>query len=106
MMLSLNDIKKIKKLGFKEDFFLIKKNGWFKLKNKNGKCVFLKNGRCIIYGYRPLGCRLYPLIYDEAKGLIIDVLCPYNKEFKASKTEVEALIKLIKKLKKERNKKF
>ncbi len=102
MLLSINDVEKIKSLGFKEDYFLIKRNGWLKLKNKHGKCIFLKNGKCIIYNFRPLGCRLYPLIYDESKGLTIDKLCPFNKEFKASKTDRKVLIKFIRILKKER----
>jgi Fe-S-cluster containining protein len=101
MLLSLHDIEKIKNLGFKE-FFLVNEDGWLKLKNKHGKCLFLKNGKCIIYAYRPLGCQLYPLIYDEDKGPIIDKLCPFNKNFKISKLDTEILIKFIETLKKER----
>lgn len=103
MLLSLIDIKKIKERGFKEESFLIKKDGWLKLRNKHGKCVFLKNGECSIYEFRPLGCKLYPLIYDENKGPVIDELCPFNKKFKASKTDVKTLIKFINTLKKERS---
>ncbi|MEM3516244.1 MAG: YkgJ family cysteine cluster protein [Candidatus Bathyarchaeia archaeon] len=103
MLLSLTDIEKIKALGFKESSFLINKNGWLKLKNKHGKCIFLKNGKCSIYEFRPLGCRLYPLIYDENKGPVIDDLCPFNKSFKYSKMDVEIIIKFIEVLKKERN---
>jgi Fe-S-cluster containining protein len=29
-------------------------------KNSDGKCVFLKNNLCSIYGIRPLICRFYP----------------------------------------------
>ncbi|MBS7655407.1 YkgJ family cysteine cluster protein [Candidatus Bathyarchaeota archaeon] len=102
MLLSLNDIEKIKKLGFKEKFFLINEGGWLKLKNKHGKCVFLKNGKCVIYEFKPLGCQLYPLIYDKNEGPIIDKLCPFNKKFKASELEMKILIKFIEALKKER----
>jgi len=28
---------------------------------KEGKCIFLKNDRCIIYSQRPLICRFYPI---------------------------------------------
>jgi Fe-S-cluster containining protein len=30
------------------------------LKTREGKCVFLKNNECTIYGQRPLICRFYP----------------------------------------------
>ncbi len=29
-------------------------------KNSGGKCLFLKENRCVIYGIRPLICRFYP----------------------------------------------
>jgi len=29
-------------------------------KNSGGKCLFLKDNRCAIYGIRPLICRFYP----------------------------------------------
>ncbi len=102
MLLSLHDVEKIKNLGFKEESFLINEDGWLKLKNKHGKCIFLKNGKCIIYAFRPLGCQLYPLIYDEDKGPIIDELCPFNEKFKVSKLDAKILINFIETLKKER----
>jgi Fe-S-cluster containining protein len=59
------DIERIKKLGYKEEDFLYIDN--FKnnyLKDKKGKCIFLKKGKktasCIIYQNRPRICRLYP----------------------------------------------
>jgi Fe-S-cluster containining protein len=38
-------------------------------KPRQGKCFFLKNNRCTIYGYRPLICRYYPfeLKFDQDK---------------------------------------
>jgi Fe-S-cluster containining protein len=29
-------------------------------KNSGGKCLFLKDNHCVIYGIRPLICRFYP----------------------------------------------
>ncbi len=29
-------------------------------KSQEGKCVFLKDNACVIYGFRPLICRFYP----------------------------------------------
>lgn len=36
-------------------------------KTAEGKCVFLKNNQCSIYGLRPLICRFYPfqLTFDS-----------------------------------------
>jgi len=30
------------------------------MKSKEGKCYFYRNGRCSIYAFRPIDCRLYP----------------------------------------------
>ncbi|MEM3755166.1 MAG: YkgJ family cysteine cluster protein, partial [Candidatus Bathyarchaeia archaeon] len=98
MILSKEDIERIKKVGYEEKSFLYRKGSIFMIKNKNGKCVFLKDFGCSIYKYRPLGCKLYPLIYDTKKGFIIDNLCPYRNEFKISKNDVKELSRLINKI--------
>ena len=38
-------------------------------KTSQGKCIFLKNAQCNIYGHRPLICRYYPfeLKFDQDK---------------------------------------
>ncbi|MBU0628197.1 MAG: YkgJ family cysteine cluster protein [Nanoarchaeota archaeon] len=58
------DIKRIKKLGYKEDDFIYTDNlNNNYLKNKDGWCIFLKKGKtaeCKIYNFRPKICRLYP----------------------------------------------
>ncbi|MEM0053046.1 MAG: YkgJ family cysteine cluster protein [Nitrososphaeria archaeon] len=80
MQLTNDDIRKIKKLGFKEDQFIkIDKYGFAKLKNRNGYCVFYDTVKkeCKIYENRPRGCILYPIIYDPIKkDVIIDSFCP------------------------------
>ena len=47
------------------------------LKNREGYCVFydLKNRKCSVYGDRPAGCRVYPVILDEEIGIILDDIC-------------------------------
>jgi Fe-S-cluster containining protein len=34
-------------------------------KKDNGECIFLKNGRCLIWNQRPLACREYSCKGDE-----------------------------------------
>ncbi len=62
--LSPADIKRIRKLGYDEDFFVQKLRGKKFMKLKDGRCVFLsikrKKATCAIYKARPETCRLYP----------------------------------------------
>ncbi|WP_290900196.1 YkgJ family cysteine cluster protein, partial [Ferroglobus sp.] len=64
MQLSKHDIRRIEKLGYKVDEFSEIKDGVRVLKNVNGKCFFLRNGKCSIYEFRPFGCKLYPIVWD------------------------------------------
>ena len=49
-------------------------------KTSDGKCVFLKDNLCTIYGIRPLICRFYPfrLDFQENKKYVFDYTneCP------------------------------
>jgi len=96
MPLSPLDIKKILKRGHKIDEFAVKtKDGW-QLKNCSGRCVFLAENRCRIYDYRPEGCRLYPLVFDENLGKpVMDKICPYNHEFDVRKEDIQKLERLL-----------
>jgi len=38
--------------------------------DKNGKCVFLKDGKCSIYKHRPLICQMYPFWFNKEFELI------------------------------------
>jgi len=99
MPLSNQDVERIKLLGFGTEFFITSKNGWFQLKNKDGRCVFNNGFMCLIYKDRPEGCRLYPIIYDKDKRYAIyDKYCPYKEKFKFSKRTVEKLFALVSKL--------
>jgi len=99
MELTRSDIERIKKLGYKLKDFTVKNGRDHYLKNHNGKCVFLRDNRCVIYSYRPEGCRLYPLIFDEDSGkAALHEFCPYRHEFKVSREDIENLHAVIKKL--------
>lgn len=65
------DIERIKKAGYKEDFF-VRYDSHIKspvLRNEKGSCVFLekKKGKyqCKIYDIRPRVCRLYPFVESD-----------------------------------------
>ena len=83
MMLTEEDIERIAKLGYSREYFVDTTGSFPRLRNVSGHCVFLdeKTGRCMIYDHRPLGCRLYPLIYDvKERRVVVDNLCPKASE--------------------------
>ncbi len=93
MPLTDQDIERITLSG-KEDFF----HGDTKqLKNFQGRCVFLTEmGDCTIYGIRPWGCRLYPLIMAlPARIPVLDEECPHHDEFRVDPDDVMDLDRLI-----------
>jgi Fe-S-cluster containining protein len=58
--------------------------GLFRLKRKNGKCVFLKNHKCKIYDRRPIECKLYPWLLNwNGKKLTLQLHpnCPDKHNF-------------------------
>jgi hypothetical protein len=78
MLLAEKDIKRLAKRGFSESFFVrINKQSYAQLKNRDGYCVFYdaEKRRCSVYVDRPSGCRVYPVILDEKKGIILDAIC-------------------------------
>lgn len=82
MLLSEKDIECLERKGFKRDFFVhFDSEGYSFLRNYNGYCIFYNAEKrlCKIYGNRPLGCRIYPVIYDEDRGILVDALCPSCK---------------------------
>jgi Fe-S-cluster containining protein len=98
MSLTCKDIKRISKLGFKPEDFIVETKGMY-LKNKLGKCVFLLEDRCKIYGSRPEGCKLYPLVYnDETKNTLLDNYCPFREYFKVKKSDIKKIKNLIKEI--------
>jgi Fe-S-cluster containining protein len=79
MPLTREDIERIERLGYRrEELVVVGDDGIPRLRNIDGHCVFLdpRSGRCKIYPWRPLGCRLYPLVYDPCCGVTVDPECP------------------------------
>jgi Fe-S-cluster containining protein len=78
MLLSNKDIERLEKMGFHpKDFAKFDKQGYVQLKNCDGYCFFYdrKNCQCSVYVNRPSGCRVYPVILDEEKGIVLDAIC-------------------------------
>jgi hypothetical protein len=78
MPLSIEDIKRLEKNGYAQNYFCdFDENGYTKLKNLDSHCTFYdtENRRCKIYRLRPSGCRIYPVIYDDLKGIVLDDIC-------------------------------
>ncbi len=91
MELLPEDIERLISLGFRLRDFACYKAGYVRLKNVNGHCVFFdeRAKSCRIYPYRPIGCRLYPLIFDDVLGVTIDEECPMA--YTIDEKEVERL---------------
>ncbi len=79
MILTTSDIERIERLGFKREDFAELVDGFFRLKNVEGRCVFFKDNRCTIYDYRPIGCSLYPIVIEAETGdVTLDRECPLS----------------------------
>ena len=79
MLLSVKDIERLESKGYDKDFFVrFDSEGYATLRNYRGHCVFYDVGkrRCRVRAHRPAGCRIYPVIYDEGRGIIVDQICP------------------------------
>ena len=103
MLLSKKDIDRLEKKGFKSKYFSRQNNeGYVVLKNRKGHCIFfdVEQKRCKIYEDRPMGCRLYPIIFDDMKGIIADTLCPANNKWTENRKthRGKKVIKLLKKI--------
>ncbi len=78
-MLSNTDIERLERLSHdRQKFVRYDRQGFARLKNRHGLCVFydIEKCRCKIYKHRPLGCRIYPVIFSEQEGIVVDDLCP------------------------------
>lgn len=86
MIVTNEEVETIIKRGFKREEFIQEVDGFLELRNSNGVCVFLKEGKCKIYDIRPQGCKFYPLIYDVDKDcVVVDKDCPYHIEIRIKK---------------------
>ena len=59
-VLNNDELIKIREMLNSDDFYEVVDRNIYKLKLNNNECIFLKNGRCLIYKNRPLDCKLYP----------------------------------------------
>lgn len=79
MLLSDADVERLERAGYnRQKFIRYDKHGFARLRNRHGFCVFYDSvkRRCRIYRQRPRGCRIYPVIYSEQEGIVVDDLCP------------------------------
>ena len=103
MLLSNEDVERLERQGYGKEFFArFDKAGYAKLRNFEGHCVFydVEKRSCKVYANRPLGCRLYPVIYDEAKGIVVDSLCHAQGTLTEGKIERNGkkVLKLLEKI--------
>jgi Fe-S-cluster containining protein len=106
MLLSSADIELLEKAGYKkQECVRYDKQGYAKLRNRNGYCVFYDSAkhRCKAYKHRPSGCRIYPVIYSEENGVIVDELCPEKHTVSISELERKGrkVVNLLNKIDKE-----
>lgn len=82
MVLLEEDVERIERLGYPpSSFSYVDLEGYLRLRNVRGRCVFLdpSTGRCRVYEHRPVGCRLYPVVYVEGGGVAVDLECPARR---------------------------
>lgn len=110
MMLSKADIELLESKGHNRKAFLrFDRQGYAKLRNREGYCVFYDADKsaCRVYVDRPQGCHIYPVVHSEEEGIIVDGLCPMKTtvtgvEMTGKGKEVIRLLKTIDREAKER----
>lgn len=96
MVLSSRDIQRIEKRGYDRRFFVTEQDGWLQLKNDKGRCVFHNGTYCTIYNDRPIGCTLYPIVYDaDHRCAILDEDCPQKQCFPLTIEKTKQLYDLV-----------
>jgi Fe-S-cluster containining protein len=99
MILFREDIERILSLGYDRNYFVEYRDGFYRLKNPRGRCIFLNDeGRCTIYQHRPLGCRLYPLVFSNNEEPLLDPECPLTKTSMIKCTDIVEGLKLLRKV--------
>jgi Fe-S-cluster containining protein len=106
MELSRDDIKRLEEAGYRLEDFAVIDDSVIRLRNVGGFCYFysLAEKKCRIYGKRPLGCYLYPVVYLVNEGAIVDELCPMRETISEQelRTKGKILAKLLKNVDNER----
>jgi hypothetical protein len=106
MLLTSTDVERLERAGYHRNRFIYRdKNGFIRLKNRHGFCIFYdaEKRRCKIYRHRPLGCRIYPVIYSELEGIVVDGLCPMKNTISESelKTKGKKVMEIIRRIDRE-----
>jgi len=101
MVLTEDDMRRIRELGFAESYFASESDGWLELRNRSGRCVFNDGTMCLIYADRPEGCRSYPVVCEKG-GAALDRDCPHREEFPIAGPDGARVAALAHKLKEER----
>jgi hypothetical protein len=103
MLLSNEDIERLEQIGYdRASFVRFNNDGYAILRNENGNCVFFnpKKRVCKERENRPLGCRIYPVMQDEDKGIVIDKMCPAKNTIseKQKAKKGKKVLKLLEKI--------
>jgi Fe-S-cluster containining protein len=102
MELSSDDIKRLEEAGYCREEFAVTDDYIIRLRNVDGRCYFysLADKKCRVYGERPLGCYLYPVVYLVNEGAVVDELCPMGHSISEQelRTKGKILVKLLKKM--------
>jgi len=98
MSLTEADVRRLERAGHR-DFCDLGVDGALRLRNVDGRCVFLAGGRCAAYAERPDGCVLYPLIWFTGDGepgeAGLHEFCPHRYEFRFSRGDRDWLARSI-----------
>ncbi|MGD0160778.1 MAG: YkgJ family cysteine cluster protein [Candidatus Bathyarchaeia archaeon] len=103
MLLSKADIRLLESARHERgEFVRVNRQGFAQLRNRRGHCVFYQTdeGRCGVYRYRPLGCRIYPVIYSVKEGVVVDDLCPLAETVSQAEidSKAERLMRLLRRI--------
>ena len=106
MLLSNEDIKRLDGVtGLRQKFTRQDNRGYVRLRNREGFCIFYdrEKHRCRVYQHRPSGCRVYPIVYDEREGVVVDSLCPRKATVTTEdlKRKGDAVIRLLQRIDRE-----
>ena len=103
MLLCNRDIECLEKRGYDRDSFVrFDEEGYAFLRNQDGNCVFFNPAKrtCNERSIRPAGCRIYPVMFDEDKGIVIDELCAARNTITEKQKEKRGakVLKLLEKI--------
>jgi len=107
MEFSSKDIERLEETAYRlEEFAVTDDDGLTRLRNVDGWYSFciLADKKCRIYGKRPLGFYLYPVVYMADEDAIVAELCPMGQTISEQelRTKGKILDKLLKKMNNER----